>query len=200
VGNLVPRRHFLFLQGMATWFFARLGAALARRGHEVRRINFNGGDRLLSPRLGAVSYRGKLDDWPRFLFRRLKEWSVTDIVLFGDCRPLHAAAIEVARAHGVAVHVFEEGYLRPNWITLERCGVNGNSTLPRDPAWFREAALDTPPWDGGRLVIDRFGNRAFNDVLYHATRWLLVGLYPHYRSHLLWHPLVEYLGWLRWRC
>jgi capsular polysaccharide export protein len=197
VNNLVPRRRFLFLQGMATWFFARLGAALARRGHEVRRINFNGGDRLFWPLPGAISYRGSLVDWPAFLAPRLNAWGVTDIVLFGDCRPLHVAAINVASARGVAVHVFEEGYLRPNWITLERSGVNGYSTLPRDPTWFRQPAIDTPPWDGGRPIIDRFGIRAVNDVLYHATRWLLVGLYPCYRSHLLWHPFVEYLGWLR---
>jgi capsular polysaccharide export protein len=196
VGNLAPRR-FLFLQGMATWFFARLGAALARRGHEVRRINFNGGDRLFWPLPGAIGYRGHLDDWPAFLVRRLDEWGVTDIVLFGDCRPLHIAAINIARARGIAVHVFEEGYLRPNWITLEQHGVNGNSTLPRDPRWFRETAFDTPPWDGGRPIVDRFSIRAVNDVLYHATRLLLVGLYPRYRSHLLWHPFVEYLGWLR---
>jgi capsular polysaccharide export protein len=196
VDNPGPRR-FLFLQGMATWFFARLGVALARRGHEVRRINFNGGDRLFWPQPGAVSYRGDLDDWPAFLARRLPEWGVTDIVLFGDCRPLHIAAINVASARGVTVHVFEEGYLRPNWITLEQRGVNGNSTLPRDPTWFRETAIDTPAWDGGRPVVDRFSIRAVNDVLYHATRWILLGLYPRYRSHLLWHPFVEYLGWLR---
>jgi capsular polysaccharide export protein len=195
--DLVPRRRFLFLQGMATWFLARLGAQLARRGHEVRRINFNGGDRLFWPLPGAVSYRGTITGWPEFLACRLDEWEVTDIVLFGDCRPLHIAAIEVARACGIAVHVFEEGYLRPNWITLEQCGVNGHSTLSRDPTWFRETAIDTPPWDGGRTIIDRFSIRAVNDVLYHAARWLLVGLYPRYRSHLLWHPFVEYLGWLR---
>jgi capsular polysaccharide export protein len=195
--GLVHRRRFLFLQGMATWFFARLGAALAQRGHEVRRINFNGGDWLFWPLPGAVGYRGGLSRWPEFLVRRLGDWGVTDIVLFGDCRPLHVAAIEVAKAHGVSVHVFEEGYLRPNWVTLEQGGVNGKSTLPRDPTWFREAAIEIPAWDDGGTVIGRFRTRAVNDVLYHTARWLLAWRYPRYRSHLLWHPFVEYLGWLR---
>src|SRR5205823_4760952 len=38
-----PGRSFLFLQGMATRFFERLGQALIERGHAVYRVNFNGG-------------------------------------------------------------------------------------------------------------------------------------------------------------
>ena len=48
------QRSFLFLQGMATQFFAKLGAALAKKGHDVHRINFNGGDKLFWMRSGAV--------------------------------------------------------------------------------------------------------------------------------------------------
>ncbi len=62
---------------------------------------------------GAVDYRGDLADWPAFLSERLDEWSVTDIVLFGDCRPLHRAAINIAARRRIRAHVFEEGYLRP---------------------------------------------------------------------------------------
>jgi capsular polysaccharide export protein len=43
--NSTPRS-FLFLQGLASWFFDRLGRALIERGHAVHRVNFNGGDRL----------------------------------------------------------------------------------------------------------------------------------------------------------
>jgi capsular polysaccharide export protein len=32
-------------------------------------------------------------------------------------------------ARGITVHVFEEGYLRPYWVTYERGGANGNSPL-----------------------------------------------------------------------
>src|SRR5260370_5837646 len=45
-GALVNRgRGFLFLQGMATRFFERLGQALIGRGYAVYRVNFNGGGR-----------------------------------------------------------------------------------------------------------------------------------------------------------
>jgi capsular polysaccharide export protein len=195
--NAPAPRNFLFLQGMATRFFARLGAALADRGHAVHRVNFNGGDRLFWPLSGAVDYTGDLKGWPDFLERLLSGRQVTDIILFGDCRPLHREAIRVAILRGILVHVFEEGYLRPNWITLEPGGVNGHSSLPRDPAWFRAAAADLPPWDGGLEVRGSFFRRATEDVAYNVATVLLEWRYPNYCTHRPWHPFVEYAGWLR---
>ncbi|MET5116120.1 capsular biosynthesis protein, partial [Burkholderia pseudomallei] len=64
---------------------------------------------------------------------------VTDVLLFGDCRAIHRPIHEIARASGVRVHVFEEGYVRPLWITMERHGVNGRSLLPRDPGYYLDA-------------------------------------------------------------
>jgi capsular polysaccharide export protein len=190
-------RRILFLQGMATDFFARLGRALARRGHDVYRINFNGGDRLFWPRPGAVDYRGDLSEWPGFFERFLSERRITDIVLFGDCRPLHRVAIRFALSRRLAVHVFEQGYLRPNWVTLEQGGVNANSWLPRDPAWYREQGRALPPWEDGAPVHSSFLRRAALDVLYNLACTALVWLYPHYRTHRLWPFYVEYASWLR---
>ncbi|MEP4434380.1 MAG: hypothetical protein ABJ349_19385 [Hyphomicrobiales bacterium] len=49
--------------------------------------------------------------------------------MYGDTRPVHSNAVRLARARGITVHVFEEGYLRPYWVTYERGGSNGNSRL-----------------------------------------------------------------------
>ena len=59
-------RAFLFLQGMATRFFERLGHALAARGHAVHRVNFNGGDQAFWRLRGAVDFRGREHEWPEF--------------------------------------------------------------------------------------------------------------------------------------
>jgi capsular polysaccharide export protein len=190
-------RCYLFLQGMATPFFAQLGVALARRGHTVRRINFTAGDRLFWRLPGSISYRGALDDWPRTFEHCLNEWHITDVVLFGDWRPLHAAAIRIARLRGLAVHVFEEGYVRPNWVTLEQGGVNNNSSLPRDPVWYRKAAGSLPPWREGRHFPGSFAQRAVHDVLYHCWSQAFRWRYPGYRSHLPTHPFVDYAYWIR---
>ena len=47
-------RTFLFLQGPHGSYFARLGGALAARGHLVHRINLCGGDRHDWPGPAAI--------------------------------------------------------------------------------------------------------------------------------------------------
>ena len=92
------KRSFLFLQGLATPFFVRLGREIASRGHAVHRINLCGGDRVFWPKLGAVDFRGRFSEWRKFLGIFLHNCAVTDIILFGDCRPYHRVAIELARS------------------------------------------------------------------------------------------------------
>lgn len=192
-----PARRLLFLQGLATDFFPQLARALLDRGHAVHRINFNGGDRLFWPLPGALDFTRGIEDWPAFLKARLLEWEITDIILFGDCRPYHLVAREIAQRLQIDVHVAEEGYLRPNWITFERGGVNGHSSLPRDPDWYRKAAQDTPEWTGGVPVSSLFIRRAAGDVLYNLASAALSWRFPRYRSHRPWNPFIEYAGWLR---
>jgi capsular polysaccharide export protein len=185
-------RRFLFLQGPIGPFFRLLAQRLRAGGCAVHRIHFNGGDSQFRSGGGAVAYRGGRRQWPAFLEQRLQQWQITDLVLFGDCRPLHRLAIDAARRQGLEVHVFEEGYLRPNWITLEAGGVNDNSSLPRDGAWYREAAQGLPQWDPGTPVIGSFPRRAAEDVLYNLLSWLCTPLFPGYSTHKPWHPFVEY--------
>src|SRR5579872_3777279 len=139
-------RAFLFLQGLPTRFFERLGSALTERGHTVHRVNFNGGDRVFWRLPNSVDFRGREHEWPEFLDRLLVEKAISDIVLFGDCRPMHRSAIHLAERRSVLVHVVEEGYMRPGWITFEQGGVNGYSSLPKDPAWYLERAATLPEW------------------------------------------------------
>jgi capsular polysaccharide export protein len=191
------QRNFLFLQGLAGPFFNDLGNALADQGHGVHRVNFHFGDRLCWRRPGAVDYRGGLSAWPPFLEALLGERNITDVVLFGDCRPLHRAAIGVARQQQLQVHVFEEGYLRPDWVTLEVGGVNGHSTLPRDPNYYLEAAQKLPPVPPMPPVASSFARRAREDLVYNFGAMLLWPLYPGYRTHRPYHPLLEYAGWAK---
>lgn len=190
-----PRR-FLFLQGITTLFFARLGRQLDALGHTVHRINFTAGDRLFWSLPGSVDWRGRPEEWPAFIEKCLNEWRITDVILFGDWRPLHVEAIRIASARGLAVHVFEEGYLRPDWITLDRGGVNANSTLPRDPDWYRQQAATLPAWREAQSVPGSFLRRAVMDVTYHWCSLLLSWRFPHYQSHLPLNPFREYWGWM----
>ncbi len=121
---------FLFLQGPHGPFFHRLGRMLTAAGAEVWRVGFNRGDRAFWPTTASyIAYKGKPEAWDEALRLIVAEKSITDLVLYGDTRPIHALAVRAARALGLTVHVFEEGYLRPHWVTYERGGSNGHSRL-----------------------------------------------------------------------
>jgi capsular polysaccharide export protein len=194
----MARRSFLFLQGLATHFFVRLGDALAARGHAVHRVNFNAGDRLFWRRPNATDYTGTPQDWPAALAALVAQHGVTDLVMFSDCRVLHVAAIAFARRHGIAAWVFEEAYLRPGYITLEQGGVNANSPLPRDPARIIALARGLPPAAPETLSGGSFLRRASDDVRYNIANLAGRGGFPHWSTHRQWNAFHEYAGWL-WR-
>jgi capsular polysaccharide export protein len=110
---------------------------------------------------------------------------------------MHIAAVGVCRDLHIPVHVFEEGYIRPDWVTLELGGVNGHSTLPRDPAWYRAEAAALPPAPEHHPVPSSFRRRATEGVLYNAADVLTRWRYPYWENHRPWHPLVEGMGWTR---
>ena len=121
---------FLFLQGPHGPFFRQLGRMLRQAGARVWRVGFNAGDAAFWWRdAGYIPFQGDITDWPDALATLLRERQITDLVLYGDTRPIHAEAIRQAKAAGVRIHVFEEGYLRPYWVTYERDGSNGHSRL-----------------------------------------------------------------------
>lgn len=136
-------RRFLFLQGPHGPYFHRLGRMLTAAGATVWRVGFNRGDRAFWPTSNYIPYKGTLADWPASFAALISGHAITDIVLYGDTRPIHAQAIGIARAAGLTVHVFEEGYLRPYWITYERGGSNGHSRLMQMTVPQMQKALES---------------------------------------------------------
>ncbi|HLQ18860.1 MAG TPA: capsular biosynthesis protein [Tabrizicola sp.] len=122
-------RHFLFLQGPHGPWFRQLGQMLRATGAGVWRVGFNLGDRAMWPGSGFIAFKEPHAQWPEACSGLMARLRITDLVLYGDTRPIHAQAIALARSRGITVHVFEEGYLRPYWITYERDGANGHSRL-----------------------------------------------------------------------
>lgn len=193
--QVMPKRSFLFLQGPPGPFFWMLGEELRKRGSSVHRINLNGGDRNDWPGNG-VNYRGRLTNWSLFVDRYMCEHRITDVILFGDCRPMHMAAHGMAKLRKINVHVFEEGYVRPNWMTLEPNGVNGHSTLSRDPQWFLDQARSLSPMPELPPITASFRRRARDAYRYY--HYTLTGRfhYPFYSAHRPGSILIEGFGWL----
>ena len=134
-------RRFLFLQGPHGPWFHRLAGILRAAGAEVWRVGFNLGDRVFWPGPGYIAFKDAPDRWPDTCGALMDRHGITDLVLYGDTRGIHAEAAAIARARGLTVHVFEEGYLRPYWVTYERGGSNGNSRLMGLDVAAMQAAL-----------------------------------------------------------
>lgn len=188
------RRAFLFLQGPPGPLMHQLATAMRQRGMKVERINICAGDRVDWPE-PATNFRGRFRDWPVFFDNFLREHQITDILLFGDCRPYHVSARGVAALRGVRTYVLEEGYLRPHWMTLELDGVNGHSRLTRNKEWVIEEARRLPPEPFLPPITASFRRRvrdtARHYIAVHAGRLA----YPFYRTHRPGSALLEAAGW-----
>ncbi len=196
-----PFRRLLMLQGPVGPFFWLLARRLRRQGVKVWKVNLNAGDTVYFPGPNVRAYRGRPDGWPDYLRGLLQELEVDAVALFGDSRAYHSAAIVAARAAGIPTFVFEEGYIRPDYVTVELNGVNGNSGLivPRDlPGDSGAAPPQGPALDPGHAI--RVGNTFPALVLHCMAYWSAMDLgllfYPHYRHHKP-RSLAEIRPWLR---
>ncbi|WP_369696990.1 capsule biosynthesis protein [Paracoccus albicereus] len=150
------------------------------------RAGFNAGDEFFwSDRNRFIPHAGPVEDWPDHLKRIIDEKGVTDIVLYGDVRPVHAAARKAAAVRGLRLHVFEEGYLRPYWISYERGGSNGHSALTRmsidemrRTLRHAEEGLERPPTHWGDTRQHKFYGAFYHFLILAANR-----RYPRFRSH-----------------
>lgn len=192
----MTQRSYLFLQGVCSPFFAQLADRLHADGYSVFKLNFNGGDDAYWWPRPAWRFRGPAAEVAEFLDAQYRQFGITDQILFGDRRPLHRPAVARAERHGIRTHVFEEGYFRPHWVTLEREGVNGHSLLPRDPDWFHAVGAGLPEPTVQRFRAP-FWQRAAHDVAYNVARLTDPLRYPRYASHAPVNPAVEYAGYVQ---
>lgn len=178
-----------------SYFFTYLGRALRAEGAEVRRMHVCPGDRLFWRGPGGVSYRRRPHDWPDYVQRFIANHGVTDVVSLGDGRRWHADALPVARNAGVRVHVIEQGYIRPHYLTVEPDGTGGHTRFPRSWEKIAELAeLDPLPHPGFQSSFLAF---SVMDVAFNLVNILFSwALYPHYKQHALDHPLREWGGWI----
>jgi capsule polysaccharide modification protein KpsS len=179
-------------------FFAKLAQYLASHGQQVLKINFNGGDRLFFRGPNATTYRGTHAEWAGWLRRFIVEHRIDAIALFGQMRPVHQPVAEIARQLGVQLFVFEEGYVRPNHVTLEIGGVNAHSPLPRDRAVYDAIPAEALPATRRPVPTGQgFWRTARRAMAYGLARSLTAWLHPNEVYHRPLNPLVESLKWVR---
>lgn len=190
-------RTFLFLQGSASSFFQKIAENLIKRGHSCKRINLCFGDQIFWRLPGSVNYRGRQSKWADFIKKYMKRENITDVVMFGDQRPYHVTAARIARELEIEVTVCDLGYIRPDWITLERDGSSSHSRFPIDPRKILEISEGLPEPDMTERYPQTFWDLAKADLVYNLSTFFARPLFPFYRRHMIYHPLVEYAGWIR---
>jgi capsular polysaccharide export protein len=190
-------RTFLLLQGPASPFLKHLANQLENRGARVRKIGLCLGDVFFWWPKATDFYRGSIENWPVYLKNYIATNHVTDLVMLGDGRPVHAAAADLGIKLGLRVHILEHGYLRPDWLTIELDGMSAHSRFPQQPETIEALAAEQPPVPTDRLFRSSFLTYALYDLAYHVPNVLLGWLiHPHYRTHGPVHPAIEYGGWI----
>ncbi|AHK77360.1 capsule polysaccharide modification protein KpsS [Campylobacter coli] len=182
----------LLLQGPVGTFFHRLAIKMEKNKTKVLKLNFNGGDFFFYPN----GKRCKCDekDLENFYESFFKEKKIDAIVMYNDCRLIHAKAIKVAKGLGIGIWIFEEGYLRPYCITFEKDGVNANSSLPRDKNFYLSCNILTK--ESIKEIPGGFKFMAFSAFLYWLFSFLLAPFFNNKLHHRTLFPF-EFLFWFR---
>ncbi|ELP2575388.1 capsule biosynthesis protein [Campylobacter coli] len=185
-------KNVLLLQGPVGTFFHRLAIKMEKNKTKVLKLNFNGGDFFFYPN----GKRCKCDekDLENFYENFFKEKKIDAIVMYNDCRLIHAKAIKVARKLGIGIWIFEEGYLRPYCITFEKDGVNANSSLPRDKNFYLSCNILTK--ESTKEIPGGFKFMAFSAFLYWFFSFLLAPFFNNKLHHRTLYPF-EFLFWFR---
>ncbi|ELE1461547.1 TPA: capsule biosynthesis protein [Campylobacter jejuni] len=185
-------KNVLLLQGPVGTFFHRLAIKMKKNKTKVFKLNFNGGDFLFYP----SGKRCKCDekDLENFYESFFKEKKIDAIVMYNDCRLIHAKAIKVAKGLGIGIWIFEEGYLRPYCITFEKDGVNANSSLPRDKNFYLSCNILTK--ESIKEIPGGFKFMAFSAFLYWLFSFLLAPFFNNKLHHRTLYPF-EFLFWFR---
>ena len=194
--ELLTAKKILFLQGPMGRYFNQTAEWFKKHHIDSYKLVLNGGDWLFSAGLKPLHYRGKLASFDAWLIDQIKHYNFDALVCFGDCRFYHRIAKKVARELGIGFYVFEEGYIRPNYITFEKDGVNDFSGFKR----YYEDDLDLPDIpmpDHPQTVDSSFSRLILTAISYYLAWALCFVLYPHYKHHRMISPVMEVYYWLK---
>lgn len=169
---------------------------MRRQGAECHIVNVSLGDWAFRLGTGAKNYVGKLRDWRTYLESFVQRHAITDIVYYADQRPYHRIARSLAHKLGLNTYCYEFGYLRPDWITLEKGGMGAFSHFPDDPELIRQLAEKVDREKPEGYFPYPFFSEAWNEVVYHMGPCLFPYLFAHYRRDRYYHPWIDFPSYI----
>ena len=178
-------KRILFLQGPMGSFFKRLRLNLIEN-NQVWQIGFNKGDEFFSQKDYYFPYKGDQNYWLDFFKKFINNYSIQIIFLLGDCRYYHKTIIDYIKKNriNILVYVFEEGYIRPNYITVELFGVNDYSSLPRNYSFYENLNKQEKIIEEN----EKFFRGTYFKTFLNAAQYYLISSffkyqYPFYKHH-----------------
>lgn len=184
----------MLLQGPVGPFFAELQSALDAAGWETVRILFNRGDERFHGGGREVSFTGRMGQWSGWFSGFIKNFAPDAILAFGDQRPIHRDAADAAASAGVPFVSFEEGYLRPEYVTME---LNGNNAASPLRGWRAPEEPPSDPPTPAPMPGNGFSATAWHAASYFTALRLGILRYPYYAHHRERGIVRESLMWTR---
>ena len=185
-------RRFLIVSAPFGGFGVALARTLEARGATVQRMIFNAGDAMNWRRAGGVVFKAAAEVWAERLAELAADF--TDLLLFGEGGPYNRAVLSATEGLDARVWVLENGYFRPDWITVELNGVNASSGLPR----FRDGYPAPEPVLPEPIPVGRIlPHHVVNITAYHVIQTLGAFLFPRHANHYTASPLSQCLGHVR---
>lgn len=184
--DAVHNKNVLFLQGPMGPFFNNFSTFIRNKYNaNVHNISYNGGDEyFLKDYIPIIGSNLELIEKS---IKLIKDKNIQIVFLFGDERLIHASITKWIRENDntISIYAFEEGYFRPNYITIEKDGVNNNSTLDLSYKALQNMDLNNlikdykQPIDIGKP----YSNMAWYATIYYFQLMIKKFKYPFYIHH-----------------
>ena len=102
-------KNILLLQGPMGSYFNTLDKRFTDEKAITFRIGFNAGDEFFAKSKRYTGYKGKKEDWLKYIKKYYQVNNIDKLFVFGDCRFYQSIAINVAKELKIEIFVFEEG-------------------------------------------------------------------------------------------
>lgn len=196
IDQLLSAKKVLLLQGPMGKFFKNFAHWLNLQNIETYKINFNGGDHFFfGEHANAFDFVAPWSEFSTWLADFVQQHQIDAMVCFGDCRLQHRIAREVGLRLNINFFVFEEGYIRPNYITFEQDGVNFYSKFAQTIRLDVDETdvLDEPAVEE---TTNSYWFMVCCAISYYAANLYYKKTFPNYRHHRNLSTSEESWSWI----
>lgn len=186
-------KNILFLQGPISYFFSDMKKYLEKE-NQVFQITFNTSDEFFSDKKNLYPFNDKKTNYHSFILNFLNNNKINIVFLFGDERFFHKIAINIIKKDfpNIKIFVFEEGYIRPNYITIEENGVNNNSNnFPKNGSFYKNLKLKKFDISKNIFLKNQSFNMHIYSIIYSIILFLFHFKYPYYEHHKNMNPFLQ---------